>query len=290
MVVGITGNIKKSMVRDVVPGLVEWCRQRGVPFALTSDLADTLRLSGENLRVVEKEALGRSCDLVLAFGGDGTILSTARSVGRFGIPILGVNLGGLGFLAEVVIEELYPCLEDILNNNYDVIERMVLEAQVLDRSGEDRFYSLNDIVVDKGGFSRVVRIETYIDNTFLNTYVADGLIIATPTGSTAYSLSAGGPIVVPTMRAMIVTPICPHSLGARPVVIPENSVVKIVARSEHQTLSLSADGQVGCHLKSDEAVEIRKADYQVKWVASRRKSFYEVLSKKLNWGEDLRKE
>lgn len=287
MTLGIVANIIKPMVREVIPRLVRWLDKRHTPFLLAQDIRQVVDPGIAPSGWADLEELGRRSDVVIAFGGDGTFLAVARAVGQLGVPILGVNLGGLGFLADVRIEELYPCLEDLLGGQYDVIERMLLRAAVMD-SPERVFYALNDVVIDKGGSPRIIEICMHVDDVYFNTYVADGLIVATPTGSTAYSLAAGGPIVIPTMRVVIITPLCPHSLSARPVVIPPESVVRVAATTDDQHVNLTADGQIGCVLRSGQEVEIRVADYRVKWVATRRRRFYEVLRLKLHWGEELR--
>lgn len=287
MTLGIVANIIKPMVREVIPRLVRWLDKRHTPFLLAQDIRQVVDPGIAPSGWADLEELGRRSDVVIAFGGDGTFLAVARAVGQLGVPIFGVNLGGLGFLADVRIEELYPCLEDLLAGQYDVIERMLLRAAVMD-SPERVFYALNDVVIDKGGSPRIIEICMHVDDVYFNTYVADGLIVATPTGSTAYSLAAGGPIVIPTMRVVIITPLCPHSLSARPVVIPPESVVRVAATTGDQHVNLTADGQIGCMLRSGQEVEIRVADYRVKWVATRRRRFYEVLRLKLHWGEELR--
>jgi len=287
MTLGIVANITKPMIREVIPRLVRWLNKRHTPFFLAQNIRQVVDPGVPSSAWVEVEELGRRSDVVIAFGGDGTFLAVARAVGHLGVPILGVNLGGLGFLADVRIEELYPCLEDLLAGQYDLIERMLLRAAVADEP-DQVFYALNDVVIDKGGAPRIIEISTHVDGVYFNTYVADGLIVATPTGSTAYSLAAGGPIVIPTMNVLIITPLCPHSLSARPVVIPPESVVRVSATTDDQHVNLTADGQIGCVLRSGQEVEIRAADYRVRWVATRRRRFYEVLRLKLHWGEELR--
>lgn len=287
MTIGIVANTTKPVVRQVIPELLSWLYQHDITCIFDSSLSNFLQLSPPLAPAMRTEDLAESCDIIIAFGGDGTFLSVARAVGGSGVPILGVNLGGLGFLAEVRTEELYVCLEDVINGNYDIIERMVLRATIV-ASPEIHYYALNDVVIDKGGSLRLLQIETYVDDTFLNNYIADGLIIATPTGSTAYNLSAGGPIVIPTMNVLIINPLSPHSLSARPVVVPEESVVRAIVRADDSQVNFIIDGQISCPLKSGDSVEVRVADYQVKWIANKQKNYYEVLRTKLHWGEELR--
>jgi|YelNatPaOPRAMG01_1025707.scaffolds.fasta_scaffold00104_19 NAD+ kinase len=288
MTIGVVANIKKPLVSEIIPGVIRWLRRQEQRVVVEEEVGRLLKLSPRTCELANRSQLVETVDMVFAFGGDGTILSAAREVGPRQVPILGVNLGGLGFLAGVTLEELYPSLEDVLRGEYEILERMVIRADVEGETG-CTFFCLNDVVVDRGASPRVVQIETYVDGTYLNTYVADGIIVATPTGSTAYSLSAGGPIVVPTMEAIIITPLCSHTLSARTVVLPHDSVVRIAGYVQGECLLLSADGQAAFRLHPGQWVTVRKADYKVRWVWTRRKSFYELLRQKLYWGHDLRR-
>ncbi|MFQ6116503.1 MAG: NAD(+)/NADH kinase, partial [bacterium] len=251
-------------------------------------LAQHLKLPQDSILRSKEEEIGKKSHMVISFGGDGTILSSARAVGSSGIPILGVKMGGLGFLAELAPDEIYTSLENILNGHYQIIERMVLEAKIDGEEQSQGYYALNDFVVDKGAISRVIRIKTFIDEEYLNTYIGDGLIISTPTGSTAYSLAAGGPILLPSMDAIIINPISPHTLGARPVVIPGDKEVQAIVEAGPQKVVFSADGQVGQALNIGQTVKIHRANYRIKLVSYKGRSFYDVLRAKLNWGEDVR--
>lgn len=290
MILGITGNTTKGMVQGVIPEVINWLSQRKVDFIVDSELIKLIKLP-HPLHNAKLTDLVKKCDIVLAFGGDGTILSTARAVGASGVPILGINVGRLGFLAEVMIDEMYDRLEDILNNEYTILERMVIEAIVHHHDKMQTYHALNDVVVDRGGFSRVIRIDVYIDDEFLNTYLGDGIIIATPTGSTAYSLSALGPILMPTLNCMIINPICPHSLGVRPVVISDESKIRIVPHVEGKIVTVSVDGQLSLKFSKYEGgqIVIRKADYKIRWIRHKNRTFYDLLRTKLNWGVDKRK-
>jgi NAD+ kinase len=290
MIFGITGNTTKEMVKGVIPELLDWLSQKHVDYIIDAELLKYLNLS-LSAKSDELCLIGDQCDVVLAFGGDGTILSTARKVGASGVPILGINLGGrLGFLAEVVIDELYDSLTDILNNDYTILERLVLEAKIHHQNSQKINYALNDVVIDRGGYSRVIRVEVFIDNEYLNTYLGDGIIIATPTGSTAYSLSAYGPILLPTLDCMIINPICPHSLGVRPVVIPDECEIRVVPHIEGKIVTLSVDGQVSQQFSKTDGAEIiiRKANHKIKWIRHKNRTFYDLLRTKLNWGVDKR--
>lgn len=281
---GIIGNITKPIIKEVIPDLINWLYQKKIDFVLEKKLFDYLALKQKTSKVLNIKQIGEVCDVVLAFGGDGTILSTARAVGSTGVPILGVNLGHLGFLAEVTLEKLYPTIHRILEKRYNIIERMVIKAEIQGRKRNSDFIGLNDIVIDKGNSSRVMRIEMFIDDNYLTTYQSDGVIIATPTGSTAYSLSAHGPILAPNVEAIIINPICPHSLGARPMVIPADCTIKIIPFLEERGAILSADGQIEDNLKSKEAIVVMKTDYTVRWIQSEDNNFYSVLRTKLSWG------
>lgn len=285
---GLVGNTTKPIIKKVIPDLFNWLNKKQIDFVVEEQLLKYLQLSSNTMPSSPIDNIGKLCEVVLAFGGDGTILSTARAVGQYGVPILGVNLGRLGFLAEVSIAQLYDSIQDILDSRYTVLERMVLKAQVINRANHLTFYSLNDIVIDKGSYSRLMQVKIYINEEFLTTYLCDGVIIATPTGSTAYSLSAQGPILSPNVNAIIINPICPHSLGARPMVISDNSEIKIIPSIGEKKALLSADGQVEDCIKSDELISVKQADYKVRWIQYKGNTFFHVLRTKLNWGVDTR--
>ena len=226
-------------------------------------------------------------DFIVVMGGDGTILSVARHYGRLGIPILGVNLGGLGFLTEISLDELYPTLEDyILPGKFEVEERMILSVSLI-RGGETIWQEnvLNDAVINKGALARIAELSTWIDAENLTTYRADGLIVSTPTGSTAYTLSAGGPIAYPTLRHIILLPICPHTLSNRPIILPETVTVAVTLDEKVHDVYLTLDGQVGRAMEPRDRLEVRAGPYNVKLVKSPRRSHFEILRTKLGWGE-----
>lgn len=289
MTFGITGNTTKDRLREVVPDLLRWLQQKKIAYIIDSELHKFLKLdqSEQNGKL---ETIALTSDIILAFGGDGTFLSAARAIGASNVPILGINLGRMGFLAEVTVDEIYESLEDILNGKYIVLERMVIEAVIHQKDWSRSFYALNDIVIDRGGFSRVFRIDVFIDQGLLNTYLGDGLIIATPTGSTAYSLSAHGPIVDPTVNCIIINPICPHSLSVRPVVIPDDSTIRIVPHFEGKIITMSVDGQVSQQFSRENGAEItvRKANHKIRWIRHSKRTFYDLLRTKFSWGIDKR--
>ena len=224
--------------------------------------------------------------LVVVLGGDGTLLAAARLIGHNGIPILGVNLGGLGFLTAFSLEELYPEIERILAGDYTVEERMQLTSTVIrDDSILAEYSVLNDVVITKAAIARIIDLETTIDGAHLTTFKADGLIVSTPTGSTAYSMAAGGPIIFPGLHTVMLTPICPHMLTNRPILVPDTSDIRIVIRSANENIFLTFDGQVGQSLKGGDIIQIKRSNHTVKLVKSPFRDYFEVLRTKLRWGE-----
>lgn len=291
MRLAVVGNIKHPAITALVPQWLDWLMQR-TDVIIAEDLARALDLYAPRYHIVSRARVHANCDMVISLGGDGTILSVAHLVGASGVPIFGVKFGGLGFLVEIGPDELYSALESILAGKYETQPRMVLEARYVEGEEQVSLFAMNDLVFDKGGLFRLVRLQTHIDHEFLNTYIADGLIIATPTGSTAYSLAAGGPILPPEMKAMVITPICPHSLSARPVVLPEEKVVTVEFINNDIEINLSADGQVIRKIKPGTPVHIRKANYSINLVRLLdpvSTGFYDTLRAKLHWGEDVRK-
>jgi NAD+ kinase len=225
--------------------------------------------------------------LFIVLGGDGTLLGAARTVAQFGVPILGVNLGGLGFLTEIPIKRLYPALDMMLKNQVEVESRLMLETTVLRHGAEAcRFSVLNDVVINKGALARIIDLDVYINDEFLTTFRADGLIVATPTGSTAYNLSAGGPVLYPTMESFILTPICPFTLTNRPIILPDSHSVciKLTKEREDERVSLTFDGQVGFDLKQSDEVLIHTSEKKIKLIKSPDQGYFEILRQKLSWG------
>jgi NAD+ kinase len=225
-------------------------------------------------------------EVVIVFGGDGTLLSAARHYGQQGTPILGVNVGGLGFITAINLEKLYPILEKVLHYDFQVEERMQLTGTVI-RQGEIFCQQsvLNDVVINKGALARIVELKTYIDNEYLTTYRADGLIVSTPTGSTAYSLGAGGPIVFPTLQTITLIPICPFTLTNRPLILPDTFTISVVLDERSRDVFLTFDGQVGFALQPQDIVEIKKGPGVIRLVKSPYKNYFEILRTKLRWGE-----
>jgi NAD+ kinase len=281
--IGIVAKTDREEARAAVPRLLEWCAARGLSPVLEKETAALVPAA--TVPAAAKPELPAQVDLLLVLGGDGTLLSMARLVGDLNVPILGVNLGGLGFLTALTAEELFPALEALLRGELLVEERMMLTARVT-RQGErlSEYVALNDVVITKSAMSRIINLDVSVEGQFATAYRADGLIVSTPTGSTAYSLSAGGPIVFPTMDAVVLTPICSHTLTNRPIVLPGGQPIDVTLQSD-QDVMLTLDGQVGFHLKRGDRVEIRRAVARIRLLRVPQKHFFSVLRTKLKWGE-----
>lgn len=281
--VGIVAKSDRPEAGEVVPDLVRWLSARGRQVVLEKETAALVPTATSG---VPKADLPAQVELLVVLGGDGTLLSVARLVGDLGVPILGVNLGGLGFLTATTLEELFPALEALFAGRMQVEERTMLVAQVV-RQGERSaaYAALNDAVITKSAMSRIIDLAVAVDGQAATDYRADGLIISTPTGSTAYGLSAGGPIVYPTMDAVVLIPICSHTLTNRPIVLPADLRIEVTLLTENQEVMLTLDGQVGHALKARDTVEICRATSRIRLVRFPQKHFFSVLRTKLKWGE-----
>jgi len=231
-----------------------------------------------------KRALIPECDVAFAFGGDGTLLFTSRVFSRYGIPIVGINLGGLGFITEFREEEVIECVECFFRGSFSTEKRMMVDVRI-ERNGTEMFaeHGLNDMVISTGGISRLIEMEIRSGDTLIGTYRADGIIVATPTGSTAYSLSAGGPILDPTMKAFLICPICSHSLGARPLVLPSRDNVTLYVLSKKRPAVVTVDGQIAFDLIDGDLVRVRRSKIVTKLVSLNKRSFYDIAREKLSW-------
>jgi NAD+ kinase len=295
--IGIIAKKNKPEAVSIARSLVEWLQPKKIEVYIEEEMGRLLFTSGPSLRAglplsdsyvnsVERSDIPDHVEMIIVLGGDGTLLSVARLVGDHEVPILGVNLGGLGFLTEITLEELYRVLERVIQGDFITDERVVLNAAVI-RRGERmaEFTVLNDAVIDKGALSRIIDLETTINGEYLTTFKSDGLIISTPTGSTAYNLSAGGPIVYPSLHCIIVTPICPHTLTNRPIVIPDDVKIRSILQTKQQEVILTLDGQQGFSLEFEDVVEVRKAEGRILLIKSPYRHYFEVLREKLKWGE-----
>jgi NAD+ kinase len=269
--------------QGVADDLINWLEEKNCTPLVENQLAGMI---GFNKGLSEVE-IREQAELVVVLGGDGTLISVARLFSGKEVPIVGVNLGSLGFLTEVTVDELYPLLEKCLKGDPRVSERMMLEV-TLSRDGSEieKTHVLNDMVINKGALARIVDLETRINRHFLTTFKADGLIVSTPTGSTGYSLSAGGPIIHPLMSCIAITPICPHTLTNRPIVVTDDSIVSItIASSYDEKVYLTLDGQVGFKLQQGDSIEVRRALKTTALVMSKERDYFEILRTKLKWGE-----
>lgn len=278
--IGIIANVKKELTKGVVEEIIEWADKNGFDFFICEELTP---LVGHGEKSLSGAELGKESDVLISLGGDGTMLASARAVGEHQTPILGINLGGVGFLTEINSNDLCNALNKLKRGDYFIEKRMVLETEVEGIKKLDQ-YGLNDVVLDKGEVARLFLLHLYLQDEFICSYSADGLIVSTPTGSTAYCLAAGGPIINPRMNAIIVSPICPHTLASRSIVFSENETLKVVVELSSRHAVLTIDGQVAFKLKSGSSVLIRKAKHSVNLVKFRDRSFYDILRTKLHWG------
>ena len=282
---GIWANTDKPAFWKVLPDIVSWAKDRGIDLYITTRIESQLKDLDLDCHVIKSTDDFAKLDFILTLGGDGTILSLARAIGDHGTHILGIHLGELGFLAEVVLEDMFPRLDAVAEGNYNIQKRMVIKCIVKNGNEPQTFYALNDIVVDRGKSQRLLNCELLANDNFVAKYNADGLIVATPTGSTAYSLASGGPIVMPTFGSMVVTPICPHTLTLRPIVFPDDQILEISFPEDgEKDMALAVDGQVNEYLKSTAKVVIQKATFKINMVNFTDSNYFNTLRTKLGWG------
>jgi len=281
---GLVAHLKKEIVLDLVEQIVKWMENNDCRPVLSSAVAGALRLDQYS-----GEEFGQGVDCLIVLGGDGTLLNSARRAAPAGIPLLGINIGRIGFLTEVEEPDIFLALERLLQGDYTVDGRMMLAARVY-RGGVcvENSIALNDVVVTKGGFARLIFLETYVNDEYVATYPADGLIIASPTGSTAYSLSAGGPLVTPALELMLITPICPHSLWARPLVIDAQARIQVNLHSRQEEATLTMDGQYAFKLEQNDTVIITRSPFQAKFIRLKNRTFFYLFRTKLSEGENNR--
>jgi NAD+ kinase len=285
--IGIIAKQNKPEVIPIVRNLVEWLQPKEIEVYMEEGMVKQFYppLGTPLLKSVEREDIPTKAEMIIVLGGDGTLLSVARLVGDHDVPILGVNLGGLGFLTEITLEELYRVLEKVVQGDFITNERVVLNASVI-RRGERlaEFIVLNDAVINKGALARIIDLETTINGEYLTTFKSDGLILSTPTGSTAYNLSAGGPIVYPSLHCIIITPICPHTLTNRPIMVPDDVEIRATLKTKQQEVILTLDGQQGFTLEFEDIVEVKKSEGHIYLIKSPYRHYFEVLREKLKWG------
>jgi NAD+ kinase len=280
--VGLIAKPDAAPAQEVLLRLLDWLGGRGLGVVLEKETAGLVPAA--TAPAAHKSELPGQVDFLIVLGGDGTLLSMARAVGDLGVPILGVNLGGLGFLTATTLEEMLPAVESMLAGAMAVEERMMLGARLV-RGGQavGEYIALNDVVITKSAMSRIIDLSVSVDGRHAISYRADGLIISTPTGSTAYNLSAGGPILFPTMDAVVLTPIAPHTLSNRPVVLPGGQRIDVALLAEQEVM-LTMDGQVGVPLRERDVVQVEKARARIRLVRFPQKDFFSVLRTKLKWG------
>jgi len=279
--IGIIANVEKERAAEYTRQLKTWALGKGLEGYLEEKIAAK---TGEP-RGYDRQELASQVDMAVVFGGDGTLLMAARTLRRYDVPILGVNLGSFGYLTVVHLNEMFGALEMILKGEFRIEERMMLDA-VVTRDGREisEHTVLNDVVINQGDLCRLVELETFVDDRYLTTFMADGLIISTPTGSTAYSLSAGGPIVFPQLNSIIINPICPHTLTNRPVILPGSATVKVASWTEKGGAALTLDGQVSFMMKQGDIVTVKRSKYCTKLIVSPERDYLEILRSKLGWG------
>lgn len=281
--VGIISRPRREQLSAVIPPLLQWLEARGIRALFDKETGSSV---DQPATARTRQELAGEADLLLVLGGDGTLLAAARVAAPRGIPLLPINMGSLGFLTSFTLQEMYPALEETLAGRSSVSERVLLRVD-LHRAGQiiDGQRVLNEAVINKGALARMIELELKIDDAFVCRYRADGLIVATPTGSTAYSLSAGGPIVHPTVESLIITPICPHTLSDRPLVVRDTSTVEVSLSGDAESVFLTLDGQKGIPMQSGDRVRIVRAPERLKLIQPPRKSYFDILRSKLKWGE-----
>ncbi len=284
--VGVLVKPHQPEATKTICALVEWCAAHGIAVAggPRMEREEVEAQTGCAVETLEYEKLVESVDLLVVLGGDGTMIATARMIGERGVPVLGVNYGTFGYLAEFSSDELIPALESVLAGTYTIESRLMLSAEVY--RGDERVLGgrvLNDVVIGKSALARIIEIDTWIDKQFVNRFRADGLIISTPTGSTAYNLSAGGPVIYPSMNAVVITPICPHTLSNRPLVVSDESKFEFVLKTK-EDVALTLDGQIGLPLEVEDRVHVRKSAMTFNLIQASTRNYFDVLRNKLRWG------
>jgi NAD+ kinase len=281
--IGVISRPRRANLSTVVPPLLKWLEARGLRVIYDEETASALPHPS---KAFTRDELGAQAQILVVLGGDGTLLAAARVAAPRCIPILPINMGSLGFLTSFTVEELYPALEETLAGRSSMSERVMLQVELIRADRVlDRQHVLNDVVVNKSALARMIELELSIDDDFVCRYRADGLIVATPTGSTAYSLSAGGPIVHPSVEAILITPICPHTLTDRPVVIRDSSTIDVKLEGSAESAFLTLDGQKGISMEAEDCIRIRRSPQCLKLIQPPKKSYFEILRSKLKWGE-----
>ena len=278
--IGIITKPNEPRAADLAARIAEWTAGREINLFVNDRVKDVL----PGTFSVSAREIADTCDLLIALGGDGTMISTARLVGGRGTPVLGVNFGTLGYLTEFTAEDAIPALEFALQGDYEIDRRMMLDWQVT-RDGDQvgAGSALNDVVVNKSALARIIDIDCTVGSHYVTTYRSDGLIVATPTGSTAYNLSAGGPIIVPGSGVISICPICPHALTNRPLVLPDHSIIKLRINTREQEVMLTSDGQTGMPLMAEDRIKISKSEKTFNTICAKDRDYFQILRNKLKW-------
>lgn len=284
--IGIFANPQKKILYKKLPSIIKMMKNNGLNVLCPKDSHLDHIFSAANCKMLTVNDIPECSDMIFTFGGDGTVLRTVQIVKERETPILAVNVGGLGFLTEVLLDDFKEALKAVLNGDHQIENRLVLEGRI--NNNDNQMYALNEITLEKGRSPRVIEVKIDINDKYFNDYIADGLIISTPTGSTGYSLSSGGPIVVPTSQCVILNPICPHSLTNRPVIIPDESNIKAQIFTDFHEIIISADSQDIRQVESDTIIHIKKAPFSAKLIKYTDSDYFTLLRNKLAWGEDFR--
>jgi NAD+ kinase len=286
--VGLVVKPNQPDVLATLCSLVEWLAAHGIQLVGGPDInrGEIRQLTGCAIETVANEDLAATVDLMVVLGGDGTMIATARMMGDYDVPVLGINYGNFGYLAEFRHDEMFTALESILAGDYRVDPRVRLKVEVF-RGGQllthDRV--LNDVVINKAALARIIELEAHLNDQLITQFRADGLIVSTPTGSTAYNLSAGGPVIYPSMNAVVITPICPFTLSDRPIVVPDDALIELTLNTPDEEVVLTFDGQVGFPIEVGDRVLIQKSRTTFKIVQPRNRNYFDVLREKLRWGK-----
>ena len=282
---GIWGNTDKDKFWDNLIPILEWANDKKIEPYITTRINDNLPKGfGKKVNIINSAKDFLKIDFLLTLGGDGTILSAARAIGNRKTPILGVHVGELGFLAEVIMDDMFDRLNMVSQGNFLIQNRMVLKAEIDNGNMPKTFYALNDFVIDRGKSQRLITMELFANNHFISKYKSDGLIFSTPTGSTAYSLSAGGPIVMPKLKAIVVTPLSPHTLTLRPIVVPDDQILEIKFVDDDK-VAFAVDGQVSEYLSPKSRVLIKKSSFDIKMIKFEDSNYFQTLRLKMGWGK-----
>lgn len=279
--IGIISKLEREEPVEILRKLIPWLHQKGCEPYVDRETAAVLGIKGYG-----RNEIPSLVEAVFVLGGDGTMLSVSRLVAERGIPILGINLGSMGFITEVNRDEIYDAVGKVLSGGCSIENRLMLSARIVrNRERISESIVLNDVVINKGALARIIDLDTSINDTYITTFKSDGLIISTPTGSTAYSLSAGGPILYPTLNNIVLTPICSHTLTNRPTVLPGDFRIRIILKTPSEDVFLTLDGQVGFPLKINDIVEIEKSSFETHLFIPFERDYFEILRTKLKWGE-----